>query len=81
MAGAPLTIYATGVRNAYDLLWHSNGQLYAPTNGSAAGGNTAAGGGVPPITGLPQPETDYLFRIQPQRLLRPPQPRARRVRP
>ncbi len=36
---APLTIFATGVRNAYDLLWHSNGQLYVPTNGSAAGGN------------------------------------------
>jgi glucose/arabinose dehydrogenase len=38
-AGAPLTLYATGVRNAYDLLWHSNGSLYAPTNGSAAGAN------------------------------------------
>ncbi len=36
--GAPLTIYASGVRNAYDLVWHSNGQLYVPTNGSAAGG-------------------------------------------
>jgi glucose/arabinose dehydrogenase len=41
-ANAPLTIYATGVRNAYDLIWHSNGQLYVPTNGSAAGGNTPA---------------------------------------
>ena len=39
---APLTIYATGVRNAYDLVWHSNGQLYAPTNGSATGGNIPA---------------------------------------
>jgi hypothetical protein len=38
--GAPVTIYGSGVRNAYDLLWHSNGQLYVPTNGSAAGGNT-----------------------------------------
>lgn len=37
---APVRIYASGVRNAYDLLWHSNGRLYAPTNGSAAGGNT-----------------------------------------
>ncbi len=36
--GAPVTIYATGIRNAYDLIWHSNGQLYVPTNGSAAGG-------------------------------------------
>ncbi len=40
--GAPLTIYATGVRNAYDLVWTSNGRLFAPTNGSAAGGNTPA---------------------------------------
>jgi N-acetylneuraminic acid mutarotase len=39
-AGAPLTIHATGIRNAYDLVWHSNGQLYVPTNGSASGGNT-----------------------------------------
>ena len=29
-AGAPLTLYATGVRNAFDLVWHSNGHLYAP---------------------------------------------------
>lgn len=39
---APLTIYASGVRNAYDLVWHSNGQLYVPTNGSTSGGNTPA---------------------------------------
>ena len=38
--GAPLTLYATGVRNAYDLVFHSNGELYVPTNGSAAGGNS-----------------------------------------
>ncbi|MEM6766438.1 MAG: Ig-like domain-containing protein, partial [Bacteroidota bacterium] len=37
---APLTIFAEGIRNAYDLVWHTNGQLYIPTNGSAAGGNT-----------------------------------------
>jgi hypothetical protein len=35
-----LTIYATGVRNAYDLVWTSSGRLFAPTNGSAAGGTT-----------------------------------------
>jgi hypothetical protein len=34
-----LTMYATGIRNGYDLLFHSNGRLYAPINGSAAGGN------------------------------------------
>lgn len=31
-------LYVTGVRNAYDLLWHSNGLLYLPINGSAGGG-------------------------------------------
>lgn len=37
---APLTVYASGLRNSYDLVWHSNGNLYVPANGSAAGGNT-----------------------------------------
>ncbi len=36
--GAPLTVYASGTRNSYDLVWHSNGNLYVPANGSAAGG-------------------------------------------
>lgn len=75
--GAPLTLYATGIRNAYDLLWHSNGQLYLPTNGSAAGGNTPAsvagtirpdgsaynGPAVPALTNVQQTQNDYLFRI------------------
>ncbi len=38
--GAPLKVYATGIRNAYDLVWHSNGSLYVPTNGTAAGGES-----------------------------------------
>ncbi|MDB5297216.1 MAG: domain containing protein, partial [Phycisphaerales bacterium] len=37
-ADAAVKIYATGVRNAYDLVWTRAGNLYAPTNGSAAGG-------------------------------------------
>lgn len=40
--GAPVTLYATGMRNAYDLIWHSNGSLYVPVNGSSAGSNTPA---------------------------------------
>ncbi|WP_168797498.1 PKD domain-containing protein [Neolewinella litorea] len=36
---SPLILYATGVRNAYDLVFHSNGWLYIPTNGTA-GNNT-----------------------------------------
>ncbi len=37
---APLQIYASGIRNGYDILFHSNGHTYVPANGSAAGGNT-----------------------------------------
>ena len=37
---APLKIYATGLRNAYDLVWHSNGQLYTTINGSGGNENT-----------------------------------------
>ncbi|CAH0999303.1 hypothetical protein LEM8419_00601 [Neolewinella maritima] len=39
---APLTLYATGIRNAFDLVWHSNGQLYIPTNGTNGGSNSPA---------------------------------------
>jgi hypothetical protein len=62
-AGAPLTIHATGLRNAYDLVWHSNGSLYVPTNGSAAGGNTPVAPSPRPascarrIDGSPYPAT------------------------
>jgi glucose/arabinose dehydrogenase len=37
---APLTIYATGVRLGYEMLWHSNGRLYSAVNGSAEGGRS-----------------------------------------
>lgn len=74
---APLTIYASGTRNAYDLVWHSNGNLYTPTNGSAAGGNTPAsvtgtlrpngttynGPSIPALTNVQQTQKDFLFRI------------------
>jgi hypothetical protein len=74
---APLTIYASGFRNAYDLVWHSNGCLYVPTNGSAAGGNTPAsvqgilrtdgsvykGPSVPMLRSVQQTQSDYLFRV------------------
>jgi N-acetylneuraminic acid mutarotase len=77
-ANAPLTIYASGVRNAYDLVWHSNGELYVPTNGSAAGGNTPAsvagasridgtsynGPVIPALSKVQQTQRDFLFRVQ-----------------
>jgi hypothetical protein len=41
-SNAPLTVFASGVRNAYDIVWHRNGNIYVPTNGSASGGSTPA---------------------------------------
>ncbi|WP_433718441.1 Ig-like domain-containing protein [Actinoplanes sp. CA-051413] len=88
-AGAPVTLHATGVRNAYDLVWHRNGHLYAPTNGSAAGGNTPAtpaplpascarrgytGPTVPALTSVPTAETDYVFDVKAGRYYGHPNP-------
>ena len=75
---AALTIFASGVRNAYDLVWHSNGQLYIPTNGTAGGSNSPAsvngtrrpdgslynGPSIPLITGNGT-QRDFLFRVNP----------------
>jgi hypothetical protein len=66
---APVTLYGEGIRNAYDLVWHSNGHLYAPTNGTAAGGNTPASPVgvlpfVPPLLSIPT-QDDFLFDIVP----------------
>ncbi|MGX6607209.1 Ig-like domain-containing protein [Micromonosporaceae bacterium Da 78-11] len=88
-ANAPLTLYATGVRNAFDLVWHRNGHLYAPTNGSAAGGNTPGtpatlpaacarrgylGPVVPALTNVPTAETDYVFDVKSGRYYGHPNP-------
>ncbi|MEM9091614.1 MAG: GDSL-type esterase/lipase family protein, partial [Cyanobacteria bacterium P01_F01_bin.53] len=63
---APVTLYATGTRNAYDLVWHSNGQLYVPTNGSAAGGNTPDDPTTATNEGLQNVviQSDYLYRVE-----------------
>jgi hypothetical protein len=65
LPGAPLTVYATGIRNAYDLVWTTDGQLYVPTNGADAGGNTPGGPGVPALNNLSQAEDDWLFHVLP----------------
>lgn len=72
--GAPLTIYADGVRNAFDLVWASDGNLYVPNNGSCMGGNTPAGPGVPGLKDLQLDEHDFLFRITPGRYYGHPNP-------
>lgn len=75
---SPLTIYASGVRNAFDLVWHSNGQLYVPANGSGGGGNSPASvtgtrrpdgtfynGPMIPATNNIKVQDDWLFRVNP----------------
>jgi hypothetical protein len=75
---APLTLYATGIRNAYDLVWHSNGALYVPNNGSAPGGNTPAsvmgmlrpcgkkynGPEIPALSKVRQNQKDLLYKVE-----------------
>ena len=61
-SGAPVTLYATGLRSAYDILFHSNGKMYSATNGSAAGGRTPSGGGAPSISNVGT-QDDYLFNV------------------
>ena len=73
-AGALLTIFADGVRLAYDLLWHSNGHLYAPVNGSSAGGNAPAGNSVPALHNIPTSEHDWLYKVRRGRYCGHPNP-------
>lgn len=65
--GAPVTIYATGLRNAYDLVWHGNGQLYVPTNGGNGGNTPATPPGhvveAPALEGIDR-QPDYLFSVE-----------------
>ncbi|TSD67734.1 hypothetical protein FFF34_010200 [Inquilinus sp. KBS0705] len=77
---SPLTIYASGIRNGYDMVWHSNGQLYVPANGSGGGGNSPQsikgtrrangsyynGPEVMASESVPV-QRDWLFRINPER--------------
>ena len=63
---AVLKIFATGIRNAYDLVWHSNGNLYMPTNGTASGGKTfddPTQSGTQVIVNSPT-QDDYFFTVE-----------------
>lgn len=79
-SAAPVTIYASGVRNAYDLVWHTNGQLYVPVNGSGGGGSTPASvagtrrpdgsfydGPQIPATENVRAQDDWLLRVNPEK--------------
>ncbi len=56
---APLTIYATGVRNSYDLVWHSNGNLFSTLNGSRTGEITPTSDPNSPLYISPHPHYKY----------------------
>lgn len=64
--GAPLTLYATGIRNAYDFVFHSNGRLYAPGNGGNGGNTPASPDGatpeIPALFGVPT-QPDFLHEV------------------
>lgn len=64
-ADAPVTVYAGGMRVAYDLCWTKDGQLFAAVNGSSPGGNTPAGPNSPQLWAVPEVEHDWLFRVEP----------------
>jgi hypothetical protein len=56
---APVTLYATGIRNAFDMVWHTNGHLYVPANGAAAGGNTPSVPSPLPASCANRPDGSY----------------------
>ena len=57
-SNAPLTLYATGIRCGFSMLWHSNGMLYSCLNGGAAGG---AAPGTPDDGVYPRRTDEALF--------------------
>lgn len=81
-----VTTYATGLRNAYDFAWHSNGNLYAPDNGLGVTG-TFPPSPTAPCLGMgntsswqtgghnPGAQTDLLFRVQQGKYHGHPNPR------
>ena len=61
---SPVTLYATGMRNAYDMVFHSNGWLYIPTNGTAGNGETspnapASASYIEPGIGIRRPDGTF----------------------
>jgi glucose/arabinose dehydrogenase/N-acetylneuraminic acid mutarotase len=88
MYGAPpcdVKTYATGLRNAYDFVFHSNGSMYAPENGLGVTGSFPPSPKAP-CTGLanttlwnqggdnPGDQPDELYRIEAGRYYGHPDP-------
>jgi|GEM_PF-5735540 len=64
-AGAPVTLHATGLRNAYDLVFTESGRLYVTVNGSAPGGNVPAEPAVAPPQCANRPDGDWISSAAP----------------
>ena len=69
-ATCDVAVYASGLRNPYDLVWHHNGTLYAPDNGLGVTG-TYPPFPAPDCTGLadastnnPGTQADLLQRVE-----------------
>jgi hypothetical protein len=59
-------LFVTGLRNGYDLVWHSNGSLYVAANGSSAGAHAPDDPRTPAdedVTGMPR-QPDLLYRFE-----------------
>jgi glucose/arabinose dehydrogenase/N-acetylneuraminic acid mutarotase len=77
--------HATGFRNSYDFVWHSNGEMYATENGLGVTGSFPPSA-TPPCTGLadtspwttggdnPGEQPDLLFRVEPGKYYGHPNP-------
>ncbi|HEV7283181.1 MAG TPA: Ig-like domain-containing protein [Pirellulaceae bacterium] len=59
-ASGPVRVYATGVREAYDLCLHSNGSLYAGVNMNDTGERTPGRDGLPSVSARPR---EMMIRI------------------
>lgn len=64
--GAPVRLFATGIRNGYDLVWRSNGALYVAANGGSGNANTPDDPRTPMNEGLSgiARQPDLLYRLE-----------------
>ncbi len=70
-ARGPVRVYATGIREAYDLCWHSNGQLYAGVNMNDTAERTPATPEIPAVNARPP---EMLIRVVPGKYYGHPNP-------
>lgn len=61
---APVKTHATGTRNPFDLLWHTNGKLYVPVNESSDGNTPGGPGNDPPALSNVRNYPDFLASIK-----------------